>query len=200
MGVIRLIIGLPIAAAVTFGLFYLMTTLIALGSDVNLEEDTGTVNINITRQIQETSFNQAREFERPDIEAPPPPPPVVQQQPLDVQDLGGAIDIPDFSVGDVAAGGFNPDRDAQPLVRIEPQYPDRCQSRAESVENVLIEFDVTPDGTVVNPRVLESSNSCLNRAALRAVERWKYQPKIEDGEAKPRFGVVTRFTFQLGEE
>lgn len=200
MGVIRLIFGLPIAAAVTFGLFYLMTTLIALGGDVKLDEDKGTVNINITRQIQETNFNQTTKFERPDIEAPPPPPPVVQQQPLDVQDLGGAIDIPDFSVSDVAAGGFNPDRDAQPLVRIEPQYPDRCTSRAESEETVLVEFDVTPTGEVVNPRVLDSTNSCLNRAALRAVERWKYQPKIEDGEAKPRYNVATSFVFRLGEE
>ena len=93
-----------------------------------------------------------------------------------------------------------PDRDAQPLVRIEPQYPDRCQGRADSAESVLIEFDVTPDGSVVNPRVLESTNSCFNRTAERAVLRWKYQPKIVDGEPQPRLGVVTQFSFALAEE
>ncbi|MEL6365152.1 MAG: energy transducer TonB, partial [Pseudomonadota bacterium] len=81
-----------------------------------------------------------------------------------------------------------------------PQYPDRCQSRAEGEEVVVVQFDVTPDGSVVNVEVIETTNSCFNRAAIRAAERWKYQPKIEDGEAKPRFGVVTQFSFQLGEE
>ncbi|MEL6365706.1 MAG: hypothetical protein AAFR11_12790, partial [Pseudomonadota bacterium] len=166
MGALRLIIGLPIAAAVTFGLFLLMTNLIALGQDVQIADDSETVNINITRQLQETDFsNQQREFERPNIEAPPPPPPVVQQQQLDVDDLGG-VEIPEFSVSEVASGGFNPDRDAQPLVRIDPQYPDRCQSRAEGEEVVVVQFDVTPDGSVVNVEVIETTNSCFNRAAI----------------------------------
>ena len=36
--------------------------------------------------------------------------------------------------------------------------------------------------------------------ATRAAERWKYNPKIVDGEAQPRFGVRTVIEFQIGSE
>ena len=86
------------------------------------------------------------------------------------------------------------------MVRIEPQYPERCTSRAGSVEIVQVEFDVSPEGQTANAKVIESTNSCLNRAALRAVGRWKYQPKVVDNEAQWRRGVVTQIKFQLAEE
>ena len=107
---------------------------------------------------------------------------------------------PNFEAKVDIGNGFNPDRDAQPLVRIPPQYPDRCQGRSGERETVVVEFDVTPQGQTVNPRVIQSTNSCLNRAATRAVERWKYRPKIVDeGAAEPRFGVRTTFQFDLAE-
>ncbi|MEQ8936567.1 MAG: energy transducer TonB, partial [Amphiplicatus sp.] len=93
----------------------------------------------------------------------------------------------------------NPDRDAQPLVRIPPQYPERCMSRAKARENVLVEFDVAPEGTTTNIKVVDSTNSCLNSAAVRSVERWKYQPKIVDNQAQWRRGVQTNVAFELSE-
>jgi protein TonB len=109
-------------------------------------------------------------------------------------------ELPDMSNVDMDIGtGFNPDRDAQPLVRIPPQYPQRCMTRAADREAVTVEFDVTPEGNVVNPRVINASNSCFNRAAMRAVERWRYNPKIVDNVAEPRLGVRTTIEFQLGE-
>ena len=105
-------------------------------------------------------------------------------------DIGAGLDI---------GTGFNPDRDAQPLVRIPPQYPSQCQGRARATESVTVEFDVTPEGTVVNPRVVDSTNTCFNRAAMRAVERWRYQPRVVDGVQQPRFGVRTAIDFSLEE-
>ena len=95
--------------------------------------------------------------------------------------------------------GFNPDRDAQPLVRIPPQYPERCMQRASNKETVFVEFDVTPDGTTTNIRVVDTTNSCLNSAATKSVERWKYQPKIVENKAEWRRGVQTAITFELAE-
>ena len=73
-------------------------------------------------------------------------------------------------------------------------------SRASSRETVLVEFDVTPDGSTTNIRTVDSTNSCLNRAAERSVERWKYQPKIVDNEAQWRRGVQTAVVFRLADE
>ncbi|MEM9015233.1 MAG: energy transducer TonB, partial [Pseudomonadota bacterium] len=134
---------------------------------------------------------------RPVLDQPPPPPPQTRDS-IDAKIDGVTGGLPDFQFESNITGTFNPDRDAQPLVRIPPQYPDRC--RSSKVEYVLVEFDVTPEGSVVNPRVVESSNRCFDRSSTRAVQRWKYAPKIVDGEPRPRQNVVTQFTYQPAED
>lgn len=195
----RLFTGLPGAVIVTAVLFLILALMIRQDQSVDLSDDQS-VDINVTRQLEDTSLQQQAEFQRPVLDQPPPPPPSVNDPSFRPNISGRIGDLPDFSNTDLNIGtGFNPDRDAQPMVRIPPRYPDMCQSRARAAENVVVEFDVTPQGAVVNARVLEASNACFHRAALRAVERWKYEPKMEGGEAKPRYGVRTQFTFQLGE-
>ena len=193
---IRLIIGVPGAVIVTGGLFLFMAAMIRQDPRLNEEEDA--ININITAQIDDTDINNAnREFKRPTLDAPPPPPPAVND-PSNRPALNGvAAAIPEINANLSIGSGFNPDRDAQPLVRIPPQYPERCMNRAKASESVLVQFDVTPDGQTTNITTVESSNSCLNRAAERSVERWKYQPKIVDNTPEWRRGVQTVVTFVL---
>lgn len=194
---IRLILGLPGALIVTALIFLVLATVVTTRQDVQLTEDRS-VQINVTRQLQDTADQRAEDFQRPVLDQPPPPPPTVNDPSFRPQPTAQIGALPDLSNVDVEIGvGFNPDRDAQPLVRIPPQYPQRCMARAEDSESVLVEFDVTPEGTVVNTRVIESSNSCFNRAAMRAVERWRYNPKIVDDTAQPRFGVRHVLEFAL---
>ncbi|HKL50898.1 MAG TPA: energy transducer TonB [Wenzhouxiangellaceae bacterium] len=194
---IRLITGLPGAVVVTSFIFLVLATVISNQGNVELSEDRS-VQINVTRQLQDTSQQRTEDFQRPVLDQPPPPPPTVNDPSFRPEMSVQMGELPDLSNVDVDIGtGFNPDRDAQPLVRIPPQYPQRCMARAENSESVLVEFDVTPEGTVVNPRVLESTNSCFNSAAMRAVERWRYNPKIVDNVAEPRVGVRTTIDFQL---
>ena len=194
----RLIIGVPVAGVVTGLLFLFMSVMIR--QQVRLDEEQAAVNISITAQLQDsdlTSIN--KEFKRPTLDAPPPPPPAVND-PSNRPALDGvAAAIPEINADLNIGSGFNPDRDAQPLVRIPPQFPDRCQGRAGAEERVSLRFDVTPDGQTTNIEVIDSTNSCFNRAAARSVERWKYQPKIVDNEAQPRRGVQTVIVFQLEE-
>ncbi len=196
---VRLFIGIPVAALVTGLLFLFMSAMIR--QQVRLDEEQAAVNISITAQLQDsdlTSIN--KEFKRPTLDAPPPPPPAVND-PSNRPALDGvAAAIPEINADLNIGSGFNPDRDAQPLVRIPPQFPDRCQGRADTEERVSLRFDVTPDGQTTNIEVIDSTNSCFNRAAARSVERWKYQPKIVDNEAQPRRGVQTVIVFQLAEE
>lgn len=99
-----------------------------------------------------------------------------------------------FVVND--ATGFE-DRDASPLLRVPPQYPEKCMSRAKSREEVIVEFDVSVEGGTENPRIVESTNGCFNDAASKSIEKWRYEPKLVDGVATPRRGVQTRVTFEL---
>jgi len=195
--VMRLASGVPIAVIVTSLLFLLLATVITQRQDVQLSEDIS-VEINVLRQISDSSTQAQEDFQRPVLDQPPPPPPMVTDpsfRPNMSVQMGA---LPDLSGVDIDIGtGFNPDRDAQPLVRIPPQYPQRCMSRARERETVVLEFNVTPDGGVVNPQVIQSTNSCFDRAAIRAVERWRYNPKIVDNIAQPRFGVRTAIDFEL---
>lgn len=195
----RLFGGIPVAVIVTIGLFMLLATVITQQQDVQLDDD-ASIEINVTRQIEDTTDQRRQDLQRPVLDQPPPPPPTVSDpdfRPSTNVQMGA---LPDLSNVDLNIGtGFNPDRDAQPLVRIPPQYPQRCMDRARTVETVVLEFDVSPEGSVVNPEVLDSTNSCLNRAAIRAVQRWRYNPKVVDDVAQPRFGVRTAIDFTLEE-
>lgn len=91
-----------------------------------------------------------------------------------------------------------PPPSAEPAPRIarmvRPDYPqDALLSGAEGWVNVSM--SVTPAGTVLDPRVVESSNGTLfNRAALAAVRKWKYEPfAAADPQATRRVAVRVDF-------
>jgi protein TonB len=190
------VFGLPGAAIVTAALFLIMSAMIR--QDAKLEKERAAISIDITAQIKDTDLaNANKQFKRPTLDAPPPPPPAVND-PSNRPALGGvSAAVPKIEANLKIGTGFNPDRDAQPLVRIPPQYPERCMASAKARETVAVEFDVTPEGTTTNIRVVESTNSCLNREAARSVERWKYQPKIVDNKPEWRRGVQTTVVFEL---
>lgn len=194
----RMLIGVPGAMIVTALLFLAMAAMIR--QDAKLDEERAALNINITAQMHDTDLSNAnKEFKRPTLDTPPPPPPAVTD-PSNRPALDGVrAAVPEINTNLSIGTGFNPDRDAQPLVRIPPQYPERCMGRAKTRETVFVEFDVTPDGTTTNIRAIDSTNSCLNSAAVKSVERWKYQPKIVDNKAEWRRGVQTAITFELAE-
>ncbi|WP_411816237.1 energy transducer TonB [Hyphococcus sp. DH-69] len=193
---VRLVLGIPGSVLVTGALFLFMAAMIK--QEVRLQDEKAAVKIDITAKIDDTDLTSAnREFKRPTLDTPPPPPPAVND-PSNRPALDGvAAQIPTIEANLNIGSGFNPDRDAQPLVRIPPQYPERCMSRADASETVQVQFDVTPDGQTTNITVVDTTNSCLNRAAMRSVERWKYQPKIVDNKAEWRRGVQTSVTFVL---
>ncbi len=197
--IIRLIAGVPLAGLVTVILFLVMYALIS--SEAELADKKDPVKINLGRKIQDTDLANQNQFDRPQLDQPPPPPPAINNADFKPEVEGVQAVTPSFDTKVDIGSGFNPDRDAQPLVRIPPQYPDRCQGRTDPGvrKRVRVEFDVTTDGQTTSPRVLSSDDSCLDRYATRAVLRWKYQPKIVQGEPQPRIGVQTTFIFILEE-
>jgi protein TonB len=95
----------------------------------------------------------------------------------------------------LGTGGL--DRDVLPLVRINPDYPPRAQSRG--VQGwVLVQFTITPQGTVADAKVIDAQpKGIFDEAAVKAVSRWKYNPKVEGGVAVERRGIQVKLTFQL---
>lgn len=200
--IFRSILGLPLAAIITVGLFLLMYGLIKVDELPPPPEDND-VNINFSRELSDSEVRNQKVFERPALDQPPPPPPAINQQNFQPSVDGVAAVAPTFDANVDIGSGFNPDRDAQPIVRIPPSESDfqRCiRSDDYKVERVVLEFDVTPEGQVANVRVVDSTDRCYERAAIRSAQRWKYNPKIVDNEPQPRYGVRTTIEFQVGQQ
>ena len=89
------------------------------------------------------------------------------------------------------------DRDEMAVVRTEPNYP--MQARQRGIGGwVAMEFTISAVGTVKDAEVVASEPSnVFDRAALNAVRKWKYNPKVRDGQPIERPGVKVRLDFEM---
>lgn len=82
-----------------------------------------------------------------------------------------------------------------PLVRIQPRYPPQAARRNLS-GYVIVEFTIKPDGTVNKAKVVDSKpKRVFDAAALQAIKRWKFKPKLIDGKAVVQY-ASQKFNFQ----
>ncbi len=86
-----------------------------------------------------------------------------------------------------------------PVFRVSPRYPHRALQRG--IEgHVLLEFTVTKTGSVQDAKVIESfPPGIFDRAAIRAASKFRYEPKVVDGERQDVPGVRNLFMFKLTE-
>ncbi len=197
---LRLLTVSAAAAAITFALFWVMQALIGSAGEI-LEEKPALV-VDFVRLKRDTR-PELKKREIPDRqkpEQPPPPPQMNFSQNLN-PDEGIGVIVPfveaalDLAAADLGTGGS--DRDVVPLVRVEPQYPMSAKQRG--VEGwVELRFTITAMGTVADIIVTASvPGTIFNRAAVGAVSKWKYNPKVKNGVAVARPGVRQRIKFEL---
>jgi protein TonB len=189
-----------LAILVTFGLFYLMQALI-LGKDMKLGEAGGSmIDFVRLKKDSELETKKRKMPEKKEPEEPPPPPDLSMAKSnkpsQDMGEMAFAIDV-DIDVGGTDIAIAASDSDVVPIVRVNPQYPLRASERG--IEGwVEVEFTISKLGTVKDPAVINSHpSSIFDRSALKAIRKWKYNPKIEDGEPVERPGVKVRLKFDL---
>ncbi|MGH2567521.1 MAG: energy transducer TonB [Bacteroidota bacterium] len=86
--------------------------------------------------------------------------------------------------------------------------PDRIEVGGNSEANpekvaegyVDLEYVVNEQGVVEHPVVLGSTNPLFEPAAIKAVLKFKYKPRVVDGHPVAVSGVRTRITFELDNE
>ena len=195
---LRYPLGLIFGIAFSLALFWLMWHLVSRPIDIG--ELRKATRIEFTRMRQDTDVQQKQE-EKPQQDRPPPVPEIPQMnlassdinnnvaQLTPVVDASGAMSKMSMSAGN--------DRDIIPLVRINPDYPPRALSRG--IEGyVIVQFTITATGMVKDVIVVDAKPKGLfDDAAIRAVGRWRYNPKVVEGVAVERVGVQTMITFQL---
>lgn len=84
-----------------------------------------------------------------------------------------------------------------PQVKVQPLYPLRAQARG--IEGwVEVAFSIDETGQVVNPRIVGAEPpGVFERATLKAVRRWRYQPLLVDGKAVAQDEVRAVIDFVL---
>ncbi|MGF1607186.1 MAG: energy transducer TonB [Rhodothalassiaceae bacterium] len=195
-------LGLLVSVAVTFGLFYLMQSLVG-SKRLNIQEEDRIVLIDpLAREREENVDIKRREPERPpEPEAPPPDLDINTAANLNPNALSLSIGGPALDASaDIAGVGQAPsDGEYLPIVKIEPQYPRRAAERG--IEGTcLVSYTVTPEGTTTDIQVVESEcESIFARASIQAAEKFKYKPKVVNGEAIAVANVQNLFTYQLAD-
>jgi len=196
-----------VALAVTFALFLGMQTLVAIGRAA--VGDTTTTRVIEFVRLKRNSNLELKERRLPDRSKPKPQP---RSPTLEVSQNASTTNVMPMDVPAPAIdnnfklhGGLNlgtapSDRDIVPVVRVRPMYPQRAAQRR--IQGwVEVEFQISKTGSVKNARVLKAQPSgVFDRAALRAIRKWKYKPQIENGVPVEAHGVTVRLKFELGDE
>jgi periplasmic protein TonB len=198
----RYVFAIVTGVLVTLSLLFVMHLLIAYG-----EEALTKPRARHMLEFVRVKRNENVQTEDIKPEKPPPPPevpPEVPPQDMDNLDPNAAtVNIPpptvsnDVQIG--GPGGMNiAEGDYLPIVRVAPVYPARALSRG--VEGYVdMSFTVTTAGTVKDPVVLFSTSSLFDRAATQAVLKFKYKPRVVDGQPVEVPNVKTRITFKIEE-
>jgi len=196
----RYAFSIVIGVVVTLSLLFIMQLLIASGKAA-LSEPRARAQLDFVRVKRNENLN-VEDFTP---EKPPPPPEVPPETPPQEMDnldpnaptinIAAPTVNADTNIG--GPGGMNiAEGDYLPIVRVAPVYPARALSRG--LEGYVdMSFTVTSAGTVANPIVLFSTSSLFERAATRAVLKFKYKPRVVDGIPVEVSGVKTRISFQI---
>jgi protein TonB len=184
---------------ITVGLFYLMYSLV-LTDEVKLD-DTGNSKIaDIVMPEPEIDVRVAElKPEQPDEPEEPPPPmdtPDVEVANIDLAINMSAPKGADVKIG-IGGGLGASDGEYLPIVKVAPIYPRRATSRG--IEGYcIVEYTVTKNGSIRDPRAVDCQPSgVFESESIKAAEKFKYKPRVVDGEAIEVAGVQNKFTYTL---
>ena len=197
---LRSIVGAVAAVPIALGLFYLMQSLI----DTQFEqEDVKTrkiADIVVPDKVIETNVKEVLPEKVEDPDEPPP-----DMEPLDFDtdlDMSTANMAPTVavSVSINASGLSSGDGEYLPIVKVAPIYPRRAQTRGIT-GYCIVTYTVTTTGAIRDPYV-ENETDCspkgiFERASLKAALKFKYKPRVVDGQAIEVAGVQNKFTYEL---
>jgi protein TonB len=198
----RYAFSVVVGVVVTLSLLFVMHLLIATGKAA-LTKPRDRAKLEFVRVKRNEALN-VEDFTPEKPPKPPETPPETPPQDMDNVDPDApTINVPPPTVATDAniggPGGMNiAEGDYLPIVRVAPVYPARALSRG--LEGYVdLSFTVTTAGTVRDPVILFSTSSLFERAATRAVLKFKYKPRVVDGVPVDVPNVKTRISFQIEE-
>ena len=195
---------MTMATGITLGLFYFMQALIATGE--RFDQRVNVVKI-VDATMPDIELEVIEEIDKPElIEEVVQDTPDTPEKQINL-DSGPSLNIERASVDidtnlslDNASISAT-DGDYLPLVAIAPQYPTRAAQRG--IQGwCLVSFTVDGMGNVVEDTITvvdAEPASIFDRSSIRAATRFKFQPRVVDGQGVEVPGVQYLFRYQLEE-
>lgn len=187
------------AALITFAVFWILHLLIAGGRYI-AEQGENLQTVDFVRLKKESEL-ETRERRKPPKPEPPktPPPPKMQVETPPPDAPVTPFQMPKLNLPTTMTGGpflgayvggdLSGYSELIPLVRIAPQYP-RNAARDRIEGWVEFELTINPDGTVRSARPTKAQpRGVFEAAAMQAIMKWKFKPKIEDGKPVETKGI-----------
>lgn len=194
---VRMIVAALLAIPVAVGLFAVMHSLI--DRDFENPEVKSRKVAEIVRPDEEIETNVT--VKKPDkVEDPEEPPPEMKPMVFDMNPDIEVVNLaPTASVSvEISSSGMSSgDGEYLPIVKVAPIYPRRAQTRGIS-GYCTIEYTVTTSGAIRDPVAIDCQPSgVFEKASLKAALKFKYKPRVVDGEPIEVAGVQNRFTYEL---
>ena len=193
----RVILGGLLAVPVAIGLFYLMQALVDRDYKQQDAKARKIADIVVPDKVIETNLKEVKPEKVEDPEEPPP-----DLEPIDFDtdiDMNVANTAPTTGINlKLSSSGMSSgDGEYLPIVKVAPIYPRRAQTRGIS-GYCIVEYTVTKTGSIRDPQAVDCQPSGIfESAAGRAAEKFKYKPRVVDGEPIEVAGVQNKFTYEL---
>ncbi|PKF49131.1 energy transducer TonB [Enterovibrio nigricans] len=220
---LRWLLALPLAVITVVSLFFLMATMVG---PTDLSHNAPSQSLAFNLVFSEPETETARKDRTPPPKPEPPEEPVAMQAvaPQVSQSAAEplALDIPEISL-DLSVNGLNisapqmadvpvakpspvaavgpveiaGNQSAVPISRVEAVYPPKALRRG--IEGyVIMKFTIDAQGRPIDIEVIETSHKrVFERSALRALKKFRYQPKIVNGVAQAQPGQTFKYEFTL---
>ncbi len=193
----RIVFSALLAVPVAVGLFMVMNALIDRDFEnpeikarkiADIVKPDETIETNVTEQKPEK------------VEDPEEPPPEIQPLEFDMDmDTNVANLAPSTSVDiELSSSGMSSgDGEYLPLVKVAPIYPRRAQTRGIT-GYCIVEYTVTKTGSIRDPQPVDCQpQGVFESASVKASLKFKFKPRVVDGEPIEVAGVQNKFTYEL---
>ena len=201
----RVFAGIMVGLAITAVLFWMMPYMIET-TDRQLDQSGSTNLVDFVRIRRDETVHRRELKPRkpPPPQSPPPLPSTPQFESFNPNVETIAISVaPAETRIEISGAGFSlglGEGDYLPIVKVAPIYPQRALSRG--VEGFcVVQYTVTRNGTIRDPFVVEDqcTSSLFHRASIQAAMKFKYKPRVVDGQAIEVPGVQNKFTYEIQE-
>ncbi|GAJ70012.1 ferric siderophore transport system, periplasmic binding protein TonB [Vibrio sp. JCM 18904] len=203
----RLLLALPASLLISVSLFSFMAWMVDKGNQ-RAPEASEAVRFDMV-MVENEADVQRRQRSVPEQPEPPQAPepmdlsqadtqmePMSQMTPVSALGLNTALEGIAISAPPNLKGTMG-NQQALPLYRVDPRYPSKALKRR--VEGyVIMRFTIDATGRPKDIEVIEAEpERMFEREAIRALKKWKYQPKVEDGVSIEQFGQTAKVEFKL---